>query len=56
MKTQVYINTRGGLTQAPHTLRQLEKQSMQDRELASGICMELQSKSSVRVYVCKCAS
>lgn len=48
MKRQVYINTRGGLTQDPRTLRQLGKQSMQDREPGSGTCMQL----STHVYVC----
>lgn len=46
---QVQINTRGGLTQDPRTLRQLEKQSMQVREPGSGTCMPLQSAC---VYVC----
>lgn len=44
MKRQVYINTRGGLMQDPRTLRQLEKQIMQDREPGSGTCMQLHSK------------
>lgn len=44
MKRQVYINTRGGLTQDPRTLRQLEKQSMQDTGPGSGAGMQLQSE------------
>lgn len=41
IRRQVYINTWGGLTQDPRTLRQLEKQSRQHRELASGTRTQL---------------
>lgn len=39
MTRQVYIHIRGGLAQDSLTPRQLEKESMQDREPGSGTCM-----------------
>lgn len=51
-KRQVYINTRGGLMQDPHTTRQLEKQSMQDREpgLEHVCCFSQSARLCVCVY------